>query len=98
MNVTAIHEIREDHLKEVMKQMIELGEPTIKVAETCHGYIALEGTHRLEAAHRLDLVPEFEIMEMDETMKHDFDTLDPECTVLEIIEYIGIPEGKYYKF
>jgi len=98
MNVTTIHSVREEHLKKVIADMRIMGEPTIKVAETCNGYIALEGTHRLEAAHRLELVPEFEIMDMDETMVHDFDIIDPECTVEEIVDYIGVPEGSYYKF
>ena len=98
--ITAIHEIDESKLKDIMADMETLGAPTIRAAETCHGVIALEGCHRLEAAHRLGLTPEIEIMDEDDQISdHGLQDFEGETlSVLEIIDYIGTPEGAFYDF
>lgn len=77
-----------------------LGAPTIRVAESAYGYVAIEGCHRLEAAFRVGIDPIFEIVEMDQMIiDHGFQDFEDEpMLVSEIIEYIGIPEGAVYEF
>lgn len=54
------------HLGEVTHDMIEMGEPTIRVMKYQNEYYALEGSHRIAAAHHLGKIPKL-VIEIEET-------------------------------
>ncbi len=66
MNITALNPTDADHLAEVIKEMRALGAPVIRAVETCHGLVAIEGSHRLAAAAELGLAPEIVVIAEDE--------------------------------
>lgn len=88
IRIIAYHEIDTDteHYAGVLATMTELGAPTIRAIDTCHGLVALEGCHRLAAAAELELVPEIEILEgeLPEDLSADLDGM----TFAEVFERV----------
>ena len=71
MQIALVHNhYSEEHLKEVIAEMRELGAPTIKaVWVECWGiWAAIEGCHRIRAAAALDLLPEIDEVEYSEDL------------------------------
>jgi hypothetical protein len=78
----------EEKLKRIIKEMKELGTPTIKAVFDGEKFIAIEGSHRIEAAYKLGLIPNLEILDYDDEIKHDFEDLTSPCKVSEVLEYL----------
>ena len=74
MRVTAIHGVDQEKLASVVAEMITLGAPTIRIVNSCNGWLAIEGTHRLAAASKLGLEPNFIELADDELV--DGETID----------------------
>lgn len=87
------------HLEAVQRAMSERGAPTIRAWWDGEKWIALEGSHRLAAAHALDLTPDIEAMDLDETMDHDFQDIEPNATVQVLVDYLTDHNlGPHYVF
>lgn len=69
MRITALNQIETDHLKKVVEDMRSMGAPKLRAVETCHGLVAIEGSHRLAAAYELGLDPKITIIEQDEIVE-----------------------------
>lgn len=69
MKITLVHNHYDAaHLDNVINDMHELGEPTIKAYWNAayDVWVALEGSHRIRAAHALGLVPVIDQVEYDD--------------------------------
>lgn len=72
MLLYTIHEVFEDHLVDVAKEMETMGSPNIRVVNIAGEYWqAIEGTHRLAAACKLGIPVHFEVIESDELIAAD---------------------------
>lgn len=69
MRITALNIVDQDHLATVVEEMRTLGAPAIRAVETCHGLVAIEGSHRLAAAALLCLKPHVEILAEDDIVE-----------------------------
>ena len=58
-------------VERVIKEMRDLGAPTIRVVDCGEYLVALEGVHRLEAAARLGIVPTLAILDQDAPVTAD---------------------------
>jgi len=74
MILHALHSVDFDHLEAVKKQMVEFGQPTIRVVDCGDYYKAIEGTHRLQAAAELGIAINFVVLEQDDEVNSN--TLD----------------------
>ena len=74
MILHALHCVDFDHLEAVKKQMVEFGQPTIRVVDCGDYYKAIEGTHRLQAAAELGVAINFVVLEQGDMV--DANTLD----------------------
>jgi hypothetical protein len=66
-----LHQIDNDKLQDVCKQMRILGAPTIRVVDCGDHYVALEGTHRLAACAALGIAPTLEVLAQDDLVEAD---------------------------
>lgn len=81
----------EQHTKQVMSEMKELGTPDINVVWTGEHYVAIGGSHRVTAAYRLGIEPDWnDITEHEGEIEIDGEELDMEI-VWDFVDYVEGP-------
>lgn len=102
--IITINAVDPAHLEEVKADMMRLGAPVIRCAESGHEgvLLALEGSHRLAAAKALGIAPilvtlsDDEMLTCDEIGYDDMGWFDGEpARVGDIRDRIGSPMGAY---
>ena len=86
MTIIAPHAPDADKLVGVIEEMKALGRPIIHAAWYQGTLLALEGSHRLAAAHALGMTPKVIVLGDDDVFDHDFQDVQNDVTVLELIE------------
>jgi hypothetical protein len=98
--VVALHGVNRSKVASVMREMEELGPPSIRCVEAGGYWYAIEGTHRLAAAFELGITPD--IIEIDEDSGPqlvDLDGDEDEREYAWIYEYVtqGPHDGAIYQ-
>lgn len=71
MYLYTMHQIDDAHLDVVLRDMQQMGAPSIRVVDCGDHYMALEGVHRLRSAFLLDLAPVLIVLDEDEELTTD---------------------------
>jgi hypothetical protein len=94
ITIVAINQPDNDHLQEVIADMIKLGAPVIRaVKDDCYGLLcAIEGSHRLAACKALGITPIIEIVDYDSVIDADAIGIYPtDVTIAD--DHIGMTAG-----
>jgi hypothetical protein len=100
--IYALHDTDASKLAAVIREMQQLGAPTVRVVDCADYYMAIEGTHRLAAAAALGIAPNFEVLEQDDMVSIDSLDLDffnagEEYTAGELAGEVYSPRAVAYK-
>lgn len=92
--ITALHKVdrRHPHYAEVRAAMDARGAPAIRcVWSRAHGWLALEGSHRLAVAAELGLCPEVVDVTGQTAVEHDADDYDSPADLTVLEDERGMP-------